>query len=540
VTDSSNGRTGKEATVQVTPSSAGIVPGVVIAGRYRLGAVIGRGGMAEVHDGIDQRLERAVAIKLLRPEMAAREDIRTRFEAEARAAARLSHPNAVAVFDTGEHDGVPFLVMERLPGETLADRIASGPVDPTWLRHAAAGVLGALEAAHETGIVHRDVKPGNILLAADGTAKIADFGIAKSIHTADEGDGEHVDLTATGQLLGTPAYLAPERLEGMPATPKSDIWAFGVVLYEALAGRKPFTGRGPLDVARAVVAGDHVPLGTVRPDLDPVLAAAVERAMAREEQSRFATAGEMAAALQGQGVSATTIDERGGGGTMVLPVMDAAELRTPRRPIRTAAAGPWISPRRLAWVLAGALVLLLLILLTRSDRPDGQTAADKAPAGSAPAATTPPTSAETAPTTAAVASANQALAQRLRDLAARLNPSDDGAQASQLAAALRRVAGEVESGSPAAGGDATGVILTTAAWTQTGQLSAAAATSALDLLRQVPGVQLGSAGAAGATAVTGATGATGSTAATNPAAATPASPSSNDEGGNGKGKGKKD
>src|SRR5205085_4299548 len=161
--------------------------------------------MAEVYDGFDARLQRPVAVKLLRREMAAREDIRARFKAEALAAAGMAHPHAVAVFDTGDHEGVPYLVMERLPGETLADRIVEGPVDPDWLVDASRGLLSALAAAHDAGIVHRDVKPGNILLAEDGRAKITDFGIAKSIHPAEDTGGNHVDLTATGQLLGTPA-----------------------------------------------------------------------------------------------------------------------------------------------------------------------------------------------------------------------------------------------------------------------------------------------------------------------------------------------
>src|SRR5205085_7502125 len=200
----------------------------------------------------------------------------------------------VAVFDTGDHDGVPYLVMERLPGDTLADRIVEGPVDPDWLVDASRGLLSALAAAHDAGIVHRDVKPGNILLAEDGRAKITDFGIAKSIHPAEDTSGEHVDLTATGQLLGTPAYLAPERLEGHRATPRSDLWAFGVVMYEALTTRKPFMGLNPLEVANAVVTGNHVPLDEARPGLDPSLVATVERAMATDPNSRFATADEMA------------------------------------------------------------------------------------------------------------------------------------------------------------------------------------------------------------------------------------------------------
>src|SRR5579864_4849957 len=137
--------------------------GVLIGGRYELGPLLRRGGFADVHTGVDRRLKREVAIKFLRPDMAERDDVRLRFEAEARAAARLSHPNAVSVFDTGEHDGMPYIVMERLPGRTLADVIADGPVSVSWLTPVATGVLSALGAAHAAGIVHRDIKPGNIL-----------------------------------------------------------------------------------------------------------------------------------------------------------------------------------------------------------------------------------------------------------------------------------------------------------------------------------------------------------------------------------------
>ncbi len=226
-----------------------------IGGRYRIEGPLGRGGMAEVRAGTDLRLQRPVAVKFLLPEMAAREDIRRRFEAEACAAASLSDPHAVAVYDTGEHEGLPYIVMERLPGETLADRIATGPQDPAWVRQVAGEVLAALGAAHAAGLVHRDVKPGNILITADDHAKIADFGIAKSLEASDGS----LDLTGTGQLLGTPAYLPPERLDGGPATAQSDLYSLGVVLYEALTGRCPFPGETPVATAMAIVAGDYPP-----------------------------------------------------------------------------------------------------------------------------------------------------------------------------------------------------------------------------------------------------------------------------------------
>jgi eukaryotic-like serine/threonine-protein kinase len=264
-----------------------------IAGRYRLEGPLGRGGMAEVLAGTDLRLQRPVAVKFLLPEMSARADIRRRFEAEACSAASFSDPHAVAVFDTGEHEGRPYIVMERLPGETLADRILTGPQDPAWVRQVAREVLGALGAAHAVGLVHRDVKPGNILITADDHAKIADFGIAKSLEATDGS----LDLTGTGQLLGTPAYVPPERLDGSPATPQSDLYSLGVVLYEALAGECPFPGDTPMRVAMAIVAGDYRPLHEVRPGVDPALVAVVERAMAANPAARFESAAAMAAAL---------------------------------------------------------------------------------------------------------------------------------------------------------------------------------------------------------------------------------------------------
>ena len=226
--------------------------GSTIAGRYAVGEVIGRGGMGEVRAGHDLRLDRDVAVKLLNPDVVALPKARERFEAEARAAARLTHPNIVVVYDSGEHEGVLFLVMERLPGRTLADELSRGSLSVERVRSVGADVLAALGAAHNAGVVHRDLKPGNVLLAADGTAKVADFGIAKAV-----GD---VDLTTTGILLGTPAYLSPEQLDGEVATPASDIYSVGVLLYEALAGTKPFASGSPVALARAALTQEPTPL----------------------------------------------------------------------------------------------------------------------------------------------------------------------------------------------------------------------------------------------------------------------------------------
>ena len=178
-----------------------------LAGRYELRGLLGAGGMAEVHDGWDVRLNRAVAIKLLYPNASADAEARRRFEAEARAAASLNHPNIVAVHDYGEHNGAPFIVMERLPGRTLGDEIALGPMAQHRVRAMLDDVLGALGAAHAAGVLHRDIKPGNVLFAQNGSAmKVADFGIAKTAATA---------LTTTGQILGTMAYMSPSAWRGL-------------------------------------------------------------------------------------------------------------------------------------------------------------------------------------------------------------------------------------------------------------------------------------------------------------------------------------
>jgi serine/threonine protein kinase len=244
-----------------------------------LGEIIGVGGMGEVRAAHDLTLDRPVAIKFLRPHLKTGSEMKARFESEARAAAQLIHPNIVGVFDSGQEAGVPFIVMERLSGRTLADRIEESTLSEGEARVRALEILAALEASHEKGILHRDLKPGNVMLTDKGVAKVADFGIAKAT--------EDVDLTASGLTMGTPAYLAPERVAGLPATPASDVYSAGVVLYEMLTGNKPFHADTPLAMIRAIQEEEPEPLAKVRPDIDPTLVSIVERAMAKDPRRRY-------------------------------------------------------------------------------------------------------------------------------------------------------------------------------------------------------------------------------------------------------------
>ena len=348
----------------------GFGPGTLLGGRYRLEDRIGLGAMGEVWSGVDVRLGRPVAVKLLRTDVGSDEDLPRRFEAEGRAAARLVHPNAVTVFDASEQDGRAFLVMECLPGSTLADQLGRGRLPPEEVRSLALQVLGALGAAHRLGLVHRDVKPANLLLASYGTWKLADFGIARSLT-------DHGDLTVAGLVYGTPAYLAPERIDGQPATAASDLFSLGVVMYEALAGRQPFQGGTPLAVAAAVRNAPVEPLRALCPGLDPRLEAVVTRALAKDPARRFAAAEEMALALGSPG--ATTCDPSLSptavlGASEVLPTAGTATVHLPARvhgsaPLRweqtratTARAALRRHRRAAAAAVAALLVVLALVL----------------------------------------------------------------------------------------------------------------------------------------------------------------------------------
>jgi serine/threonine protein kinase len=351
-----------------------------LVGRYRVGAPLGAGGMGTVFAGHDLRLDRAVAIKLLRSELAQDPALRRRFEREARSAARVTHPHAVAVYDTGEdaeHD--TFIVMELLSGRTLVHELANGPLAEPRLLEVAEGVLSALGAAHAEGIVHRDVKPGNILLADDGTVKVGDFGIATTLESSE---------TTTGVPLGTQAYTAPERLRGLPATARSDLYSLAVVLYEAATGSRPFTGDRPSAVAEAVVRGEHVPLGRRRTDLSSAFVAAVERGLATEPNDRFEDTASMRLALTSSPAPATVPltarRETAPARTAKLP----APARAPRhRPRRRFDARPMVV---IAAIVALAVVAVVVLVVRGGDEP----------ATSPPASTAVPTSVVNAPATA--------------------------------------------------------------------------------------------------------------------------------------------
>jgi serine/threonine protein kinase len=350
----------------------------LIAGRYRIDEPLGAGGMGVVHAGHDLRLDRPVAVKLLHHDLTRDPSLQRRFEREARAAACVTHPNAVAIYDTGDDDaGGTFIVMERLTGQTLRQQLDDGPLDEARLREVGIAVLGALRAAHQEGLVHRDVKPGNILVAADGTLKVGDFGIATSLEPGD---------STTRVPLGTPAYTAPERLHGFAATERSDLFSLGVVLYEAAAGVRPFGGDGVLAVAESVVAGSHPSLAEHRPDLSPELVAVVERALATDPADRYASADEMLAAL----VSPPAVAE-----TATLPSSPSATA-TLAPPVRNAAPPPSVAVRRshVTRRAIAAIVVVLVLVVIGAVALLGARGDDGRP----PASTVPVTAASTVPT----------------------------------------------------------------------------------------------------------------------------------------------
>jgi len=273
---------------------APIWPGTtrLLGGRYRLEEPLATGGAAIVWRAYDDVLGRSVAVKLLHPHLAGHEDTVERFRREAIAAAKLAHPNVVAIYDTAEEDGVVYLIMEYVDGPSLKDILRDlGPLDPSVVAALGEQLASALGEAHDQGLVHRDVKPANILITNDGVAKVTDFGIAKAI------GHEASTITGPGTVVGTAAYLAPEQLEGPDVDARADVYALGMVLYECLTGEQAFKGDTPTAVAAARLAREPLPPRALRADIPRALNDIVARSTRRDPGERYQDGRAMAAAL---------------------------------------------------------------------------------------------------------------------------------------------------------------------------------------------------------------------------------------------------
>lgn len=311
-------------------------------GRYRLRGRLGSGGMADVFLADDVRLRRLVAVKVLRPELAADDSFLERFRTEARAVAMLDHPNIVALYDRGQADDRSYLVMEYVRGETLKQRLRrEGALASDEALRIARALLAALAAAHARHIVHRDVTAQNVLLADDGGVKVADFGVARIGASA---------LTRTGTMIGTCHYLSPEQAQGLRADERSDIYSAGVVLYEMLTGRLPFTGDGDVAVALKHVNEPPPPLRDVAPDVPEALGGVVLRALTKDPDARYQSAGEFLRALDDaqagrlpEGEAATAVFA---GPAAPTRVADAASA--PTREIARPPASPGVLPELVA------------------------------------------------------------------------------------------------------------------------------------------------------------------------------------------------
>lgn len=315
--------------------------GTVLSDRYRLEAKLGSGGMSTVYLARDEVLDRPVAVKLMHREMTEQPDQLERFNQEARAVAKLSNPNVVAVIDAGEDQGRPYIVLEYVQGETLKQRIARvGALDATEALAYGLEVAQGLGVAHERKMVHRDVKPQNVLIDSTGRAKLTDFGIARELN--DEG------VTATGRVIGTTDYVAPEQAMGKDVDPRSDIYSLGIVLYEMLTGDVPFEADNQIGVAMKHVNEELPDVQAIRPDISAASARVVDRATTKNPDDRYQSIEEMTDDLQ----AALEVEAIRAGGTTgeATSVLDA--VAAPRRQIPVSKASPW-----------PAVALLLVALL---------------------------------------------------------------------------------------------------------------------------------------------------------------------------------
>ncbi len=308
-------------------------------GPYEILALTGAGGMGEVYRARDMRLDRTVAIKVLPAHLAQNPEFRQRLEREARAVSSLNHPHICILHDIGSQDGIDFLVMEYLEGETLAARIAKGPLPVDQALLTAIQTADALDKAHRKGVTHRDFKPGNLMLTKSG-AKLLDFGLAKTAAPANPDVTADRTLTAAGSLLGTFQYMSPEQLEGKDADARSDLFAFGAVLYEMITGRKAFPGSSQASVITAIMSADPPPASSLQPLTPPALDHVLRKCLAKDPDERWQSAGDLTSQLQwiAQGSGATA-----------APLPSAAPLKPPAA--------------RAAWIAAAVFLVAFLAAL---------------------------------------------------------------------------------------------------------------------------------------------------------------------------------
>jgi beta-lactam-binding protein with PASTA domain/tRNA A-37 threonylcarbamoyl transferase component Bud32 len=335
--------------------------------RYDVGQVIGRGGMAEVYEGTDRRLNRRVAIKVLRPDLARDPMFQERFRREARSAAGLNHPNIVAIYDTGEdligeganQVSVPYIVMEFVDGVTLRHMLNNGPrILPERALEIIAGVLAALDYAHRHGIVHRDIKPANIMISTNGDAKVMDFGIARAMSDA------ATSVTATSAVMGTAQYLSPEQARGELVDARSDIYSSGCVLYELLTGVTPFSGDSPVSIAYQHVNEPPKPPSSLDNSIPSSLDSITLGALAKSPSNRYQTAAEMRSDVE-RSIAGMPIMSRQSHATDVtidnaltaaIPIIDGF-------PGGIAVAPPKVVNKRSRWLFAGFATVLAASLM---------------------------------------------------------------------------------------------------------------------------------------------------------------------------------
>jgi serine/threonine-protein kinase len=410
--------------------------GDILVGRYELGSLLGRGGMSSVFTAFDRRLGREVAIKVLAAGLADDGTFVERFEREARAAASLSHRNVVAVFDTGAEDGTRFIVMERASGTTLSSLLREGPLPVEQAVQIAVSVAQALGAAHARGIVHRDVKPGNVMVGPDGQVKVLDFGIARALAAT--------SLTGASTVIGTAGYLSPEQAEGGRVDARSDLYGLGCVLHEMLTGRPPFVADSAAALVHQHLTRPPQPPSRRRPELPAALDQIVLRCLAKDPGDRYEHAEQLCGALASVplGASRSTAAPRERT-TRVLPAR-AAPRAAPAAGSPLSLAGKGRGRRRRIVAPAALVLLVGLVLVLALGRGSGgspATSTARTPAGGAPhaSATDPKRAARDASARASSSPSRPASSPRTSSAQSSPGPTSGGVAPAVAAAALSRL-----------------------------------------------------------------------------------------------------